>query len=144
MTLIANRLSARIFASASLTQPGRVYRQAAGARNEFGEFVPGGFSRTNVRLVSVPMSGAERLVLPENLREVETRKFYIAGEVDAITDVTSGDALWTLDRFYRAEIVRDWAGYREVIASFPFSGDITELLTGGFSNGFGAGFNAVA
>ena len=142
-TRIASRVAARIFSSPSLVEDGRVYRQQAGAYNDYGEFEPGDFTRVDVRLVSVPLTGQERLILPEALRQVETRKFFIKQAVESLGTLTQGDAIQHDSRNYRAEIVHEWGAFREVIASFPFSGDIPVdvIIQGGFSSGFSSGFD---
>ena len=125
MTLISDRLRDAAINNprSGLTLAGVLWREVPGFRNEFGEFEPGGWTRQDVRLVSVPLSGEEREVLPEGLRETETRKFYLGAAVNSIADMGAGDVLQLGATYYRAEVVRDWAGYREVIASFPVSGD---------------------
>ena len=50
-------------------------------RNTYGEFVPGASVPTPMSLVSVPITGQERLILPEGLRNEDTRKFYVIGDI---------------------------------------------------------------
>ena len=153
-TAIAERLATRIFASPNLTEPGRVYRQAAGSRNTHGEWVSGGFTRVDTQLATAPAggpglgSGITRLIEEAGLREVDTRWFCVKVDADALTDVSEGDAIWHDGRLYRAEIVREWGSFREVVAVFPFSGDLTVVpppvtVTGAFSAAFGPAFDTV-
>ena len=130
---------------AVLSENGRVYMQQEGARNASGEFAPGGFLRVNVRLITTPLTGEDRMILPEALREEEARRFFIqAADVEAIAPMKVGDALWHERRIYRAVRVNEWGGFRDVTAVLPFSGDIADALAqGAFSAAFGPGFDSV-
>ena len=130
-TRIASRVAARIFSSPSLVEDGRVYRQQAGSYNDYGEFEPGGYTRQDVKLVSWPFTGQDRMTLPEALREEEGRKFCVQPVVDSISDTTQGDVLFHNNRPYRAQVVNDWGGFREVLAILPTDADITSIVTAG-------------
>ena len=142
MSATAARLGARVLRSPHFQEPGRVYRQSPGFRNQYGEFEPGGFTRADVLLVTWPTTGATRDILPAGLREKELRSFAIIEPVAAVSDAIEGDAIWWNNRFYRLERVLNWSGFREVVATYPFVGTITEDQTfGAFDGGFDEGFD---
>ena len=141
---VSHRLARRVLRSPQLTEPIRIYQQLAGNRNDVGEWVPGGFRRIDVRGVTTPISGQDRLLLSENLREEEIRRFMVADGVVSVSDTAEGDALYHDGRIYRAVMVRDWGGFRDIFATLPFSGDLSDAAAqGAFSAAFGAGFDTV-
>ena len=95
-------------------------QQMTGSRNEYGEFVPGATVTTVVRVVTVPLMGDERDVLPEGLREKDVRKFWMTETVMAIV---SGEADGDILRFdgidYRVMRADNWSGFYEVLAVRP-------------------------
>ena len=142
MSATAARLGARVLRSPHFQEPGRVYRQSPGFRNQYGEFEPGGFSRADVLLVTWPVTGQERTQLPEGLREKEMRRFVFLNDVRGVSPEHEGDAVWHDNRFYRVEIPEQWAGFRSVLASYPFTGDIQDVTRGrAFTSGFSGGFS---
>ena len=125
LTKASTRLANRLFKSKQLTKPGRIYRQEPGTVNQFGEPCPGQFVRHDVRLATAPLTGQQRMILEEGLREEEGRMFYIKGsDVTAVADLKNGDAIWDDGRFYRAANVQHWGGFASVIGLLPFTGVI--------------------
>ena len=143
----SQRLGARLLASPNLTEPAQLYRQLEGSRNDYGEFIPGGFLEQDVTVITAPMSGEERAILPEALRDLETRKFWVTTPVENIdlTHVIAGDAILWNNRAFRAAIVKEWGGFREVLATFPSSADLGDIMItrGAFSIDFSSAFDVV-
>ena len=142
---VAHRLARRVLRSPNLTETIRHYRQLDGMRNESGEWEAGPFQRTDVLCVTTPTTGEQRLLLPENLREIESRRFILSMDVVALTDAREGDVLYWDRRLYRAQMVRDWGGFREIIAVLPTDADIADILTteGAFATAFSGAFDAL-
>ena len=97
-------------------------RQAPGARNEYGEWVPGPETRTDVVVVSAPPDKAEMLdILPEGARLSESRMFWIEGQyVDAVqfdSGSTEGDVIERDGVRYAIRRIEDWSpeGFVEVL-----------------------------
>ena len=73
---------------------------------------------TVIQIVTSPLSGDERLVLPEALRSVEVRSFITRAAVASVNQETGTDADTLLynGRSYRAVQVKNWGeGFFEVI-----------------------------
>ena len=81
---IAGILAADVLADPNFVEPAILLRPTEGLFNDFGEFVPGSAIERIVSLVSAPASGQERLVLPEGVRDMDVRKFWIASDVFAL------------------------------------------------------------
>ena len=81
---IAAILAADVLADPNFVEPAILLRPTEGFFNDFGEFVPGAAVENIVSLVSAPASGQERLVLPEGVRDMDVRKFWIANDVFAL------------------------------------------------------------
>ena len=66
-------------------------------------------------------------------------------DVVALTDAREGDVLYWDRRLYRAQMVRDWGGFREIIAVLPTDADIADILTteGAFATAFSGAFDAL-
>ena len=91
-------------------------RQSAGSFNDFGEFVPGSVTEVPVRVVTAPISGEERQVLPEGIRLRDVRSFWLTEPVTATaegTDGESGDQIEYDGATYRIFEVQDWAWFWE-------------------------------
>ena len=127
-TAISRRLGRRIFASPHLREAATIYRYQPSpypdGRDDHGNFVPGGFIDYAVTLISAPLSGQERLILPEALRSVETRNFYLNTPIEVLGDVLQGDVILYDDKLYRAEILNEWGGFRHVVGTYPTDADI--------------------
>ena len=78
---IAAILAADVLADPNFIEPAILLRPTEGFFNDFGEFVPGAAVENIVSLVSAPASGQERLVLPEGIRDMDVRKFWVANDV---------------------------------------------------------------
>ena len=144
---VAHRLARRVLRSPNLTETIRHYRQLDGMRGtESGEWEAGEFVRTDIIGVCTPTTGEQRLLLPENLREIESRRFIVSQTTVALGTLSEGDVLVWDQRAYRAQMVRDWGGFWEIIAVLPTDADLDDVLvlTGAYSTAFGAGFDRLA
>lgn len=116
-TTIAERLGARLLDSA-FTEGASLIRQSAGTRNQYGEFVPGATTTTAISLVTAPITGQERLALPEGLRDRNIRKFYLDTEVQAVDEGDTGkdgDVIEYGGSQWRIRMVQPWGGFWEAM-----------------------------
>ena len=144
MSATAARLGARVLRSPNLTQTGQLYRQGDGSRNEYGEWESAGFTEHDVRYATAPTSGSTREILPEGLREKDLRSFWLTAATKAVSETTEGDVISHNGRYYRVAMMLNWDGFREVVTTYPFVGELGIIRTlGGFSAGFSAGFDVV-
>ena len=119
-TAVATRVASRVLNSPNLTETAILVRQSPGSRNEYGEWVPGETSETAIIVATVPLSGDERAVLPEGLRERDLRKFWTRMDVSAIVaGETEGDVIRFHGIDYRTVQVDDWGGFRQILAVRP-------------------------
>ena len=75
-------------------------------------------STTTIQIVTSPLSGDDRLLLPEGLRSVETRQFITRAAVASVNldSGTDADTLLYGGQRYRAVQVKAWGeGFFEVI-----------------------------
>ena len=135
---VAHRLARRVLRSPNLTETITLYHQRDGARDINGEWEPGGFAESEILCVTTPTTGEERLLLPEGLREIESRRFILSEDVASISGAAEGDVFVWDSRAYRAERVRDWGGFRDVFAVLPTDADVTDvtITAGSFSADF--------
>ena len=126
MSAIATLLGADVLRLPEFEESGRLYRASPGARNNYGEWVPGAFQRHDVTYVTAPTGGAMRQLLPDGLREKDLRSFWFTENATAISDTTQGDAIIHDSRTYRVEVAHDWGGFREIVARLPTDLVITE------------------
>ena len=93
-----------------------------GSRNDYGEYVEGTITQTDIKVVTAPLSGEERAILPEGLREIETRKFWLRENIEVIDDDHIGDKIEYLGKQYRMVGVDQWGDrYVEALGKFPAS-----------------------
>ena len=110
----------RPFANRRFLEPATLIRQEPGGDNEYGEWVPGQETRTDITVISAPPDAAKmRDVLPEGARLSESRTFWIAGvEVKPVrvgTGATEGDVIEYKGTRYRVSHVEQWPGFVEVL-----------------------------
>ena len=87
-------------------------------RDPHGTHVDGPTTTTTIQVVTAPLSGEERLLLPEALRSVETRQFITKATVASIDPDTgqNEDVLTYGGQRYRAVQVKAWgSGFFEVV-----------------------------
>ena len=112
---IAARIGERILNDPQFLTPATLIATAAGSDDRFGEFVEGATTETAVQLVTAPISGRDRQVLPEGVRSLNVRKFWLR---EAVTAVVEGEQAGDVIRYdgadYRAVMVEDWGGFQEV------------------------------
>ncbi len=110
----------RPFANRRFQEAATLIRQEPGGDNEYGEWVPGQETLTDITVISAPPDAAKmRDVLPEGSRLSESRTFWIEGvEVKPVrvgTDATEGDLIEYKGVQYRANQVEEWPGFVEVL-----------------------------
>ena len=118
------RLGATLLKSPSMTVTAQLVRIAEGSRNEYGEWLPGGETVTDLRVVTSPAttegSGQDREQLPEGLRKADIRKFWLQLEVAAIkAGVSGGDLIRYDSQDWQAVKLNDWGGFRELLCVKP-------------------------
>ena len=89
MTMTVPRVARRL-ARSPFRCPAVLRRQSAGSFNQYGEFEPGQVVEVAVNVVSAPIDGEERRVLPEGLRERDVRTFWTAEPLDPVQEGNSG------------------------------------------------------
>lgn len=112
----------RPFTSTHLTEAAVWRRQAAGARNAYGEFVPGAGTDRDIRVISAP-GGASRDPLPEGQRLSDMRTFWLdktptrgASDAAALSSdpprqadvIVYGGAVWRINE------TLDWGDFWEL------------------------------
>ena len=100
-----------LLASPTLAEIGTLIETTAGYRNDYGEFIEGSETQTDIQIITVPLSGEERAILPEALRLLETRKFFIRGHVVAVGDDTPGAIIEYDAVRYRAATVEHFRNF---------------------------------
>ena len=79
-------------------------------RAAHGNSVAGPSTTTSIEVVSTPLDGDERLILPEGLRSAEVRNFWTKAKVQSVDQASGQDA--DIIRYqgsrYRAERVAKW------------------------------------
>lgn len=117
---IAKRSGSRILASPHLTEDAVLVRFADGTRNEYGEWVEGGETTTDIRVVTEPFSGTDRENLPEGVREAEGRKFWTTLPVTAVKAGTQdGDLIRYDSKDYKVVRLNAWGGFSLAWAVLP-------------------------
>ena len=81
---ISREVAANVLTHDSFLSPCLLLRSTEGHRNQYGEFVEGATQETALSLVSVPITGQERLTVPEGLRNEDIRKFYTINDVTGL------------------------------------------------------------
>ena len=95
--------------------------QRRGSRDSTGRWTEGAPTSTGVVVVTAPLAGRERDLLPEGLREQDVRKFWLQG--DMVTpirvddgDQADGDVLSFGGASFRAVKANDWQAFSEILA----------------------------
>ena len=81
---LAKSTAAAAFANKDLTTPGLLLREAAGDWGSDGLWDPGAATVTAIDLIFAPLTGQERLTLPEGLRDEDARKLYLLDDFRAL------------------------------------------------------------
>ena len=112
---IAAHIAEDIFDDPEMLSDATLITRAAGSYDRFGKFVEGAPTETPVQLITAPISGRERQVLPEGLRSMNVRMFWLR---EAVTAAVEGEQTGDVIRYdgadYRAVMVENWGGFREV------------------------------
>lgn len=116
----------RPFTNPRLTEPAVWRRQAAGARNTYGEFVPGATSDKDIRVTTAP-GGAPRSELPAGQRLTDLRTFWvdkstIRGAADVTTEAAAlnpatpreADIIVYAGSSWRINDALDWGDFLEL------------------------------
>ena len=89
---IAQELANTVLVDAAFVENGLVLQETEGIYNNFGEYQAGSTIETDVIFVQAPISGHDRLVLEEGLRDEDLRTFWIRGDFVALRyGATEGD-----------------------------------------------------
>ena len=95
-----------------------------GRRDFTGQWIPGVFLESAVEGVALPVEGDEREVLPQGLRGKNTKKFLLS--VEAVSERSpAGDIIGHGRKLFRVQTVKRWRGFWEVLAVFPFEGELS-------------------
>ena len=89
---LARDIASDLLHDANFAEPAIILRDTEGFRNEYGEFTSGAPIETAVDIVSAPLSGQDRMALPEGIRDEDLRKFWWDGDAAALRyGETDGD-----------------------------------------------------
>ena len=79
------------FAERAFLEDIRLIRQTAGSRNEYGEYVPGTETATDMKAATNPVQrGSWADILPEGTRLSDYREFHLAANAGQVASVRSG------------------------------------------------------
>ena len=122
-TPASRRLGARLVRSYQHSSLALLVRRL-GEYNDYGEWAEGDPVESDIRVVEAPLSGQERLQLPEKLRERDLGRFWTTAEAEAIVVGTEdsdqdGDVIRFDGVEYRCVRVQNWGGFREVLGVKP-------------------------
>lgn len=95
--------------------PVDVVVQSSGSRNEYGEFVAGATTTTEMHAVTTPLGGEERDVLPESARLSDVRLFWLTESVEPLRALTEGDRIIWEGTTYTALRAERWPGHWRVM-----------------------------
>lgn len=109
----------------AFAQPFIIRRSATGYRNQYGEFVEDGFEQDMNVIGSIqPLSGRDRLNLPEAQRVAEGIIAYVKNSVDVKslrvgTDQSDGDRIIFNGIHYLIRSIKDWNvhGHYKIVAT---------------------------
>ena len=91
---LATSLAQDVLISPDFIEPAIHLRQTEGVRNDDGIWVPGSALELALDLVSAPITGQERMTLPEGLRDEDVRRFWLQGDHPSLRyGVSDGDLL---------------------------------------------------
>ena len=112
----AARIARQLLRSNSPLIEGAVrVRTGAGFVNDFGEFEEGVTTRDDFQTITAPISGEERLTLPEGIRSETTRHFWTNADILGVTDDADADIIAYRSEDYRVSILGDWDGFLEIV-----------------------------
>lgn len=116
---IAQRVS-RVLSNPAFLESATLLRPGAGHRNQHGEWVPGADTTTTVQLATWPVTGQERMALPEGLRSDDIRTFCLRETVHPVeegTDGTAGDRIRYGGTDWRIFQVEAWGGFTKAMGT---------------------------
>lgn len=88
-------------------------------RDAHGNYVPGKQTTRKIRVISAPLTGEQRLILPAGLRSVESRNFWTDETLQGLTDKADADQLKYDGKLYRVTILEDWDGFFQATGTAP-------------------------
>lgn len=97
---------------------GFLIRENAGTYNQYGEFVPVQPERLPIKLISAPLSGEERKVLPDGIGLSDVRRFWLQEKVVAAIEGEKGsigDIIEFENISYRIVLVENWQSFFQAI-----------------------------
>ena len=117
-SLVSQRVGRRVMRRRNLRETARLLRQTDGSRDEFGEFVKGMEEAIDVEVVTAPITGRDRQVLPEGLRDRDLRTFWLQETVEAVeegTDGHGGDRIEYDGSTWQVMLVENWGGFSQAV-----------------------------
>ena len=113
-----DRMARRILEGRAFSETALIFRQEAGARNDYGEWVAGEEETESVRVATQPLTSKDaadlRDVVPEGSRLRDARRFWLRPDIAPIrvgTGQTEGDIIEYDSTRYRVLRVERWRGY---------------------------------
>ena len=120
MSRIAEGLGADLLSDPNFTEAAVHIKRSDGVRNTDGIFIPGAAPETPITVITAPLSGEDRLLLPEGIREAQGRKFWLTASVSAVREgAAAGDYIRHGGGVFRLVHVRNWQGFSEAIGIRP-------------------------
>ena len=111
---------APVLSISSFTEDAVLIKHAAGTRTQRGRFVEGAESQTDILVTSAPMSGSQRDLLPEGLRELESRMFWTTANAESIVAGESdGDFIRYDNTDYQIIMLDEWGAFRQMSTVKP-------------------------
>ncbi len=99
-----------------MLESAQLEHQEDGTRNAHGVFLPAAPTITKISVVTAPISGEEREILPVGLRSEELRTFWVKGTVQGVDDLHDADVIAYRGGRFRAERIEAWGdGFSEVL-----------------------------
>ena len=115
------RLGERL-AHSAFRETAMLVRQKPAGRNANGEWTPAERSAQSVNVATAPLTGRQRMALPEGLRGKELRNFWLVERVVAVLDAKSlsadGDVIEYGGQRWRARVSENWGGFYSVTAEW--------------------------
>lgn len=94
MSNISQALAFDVLTDPDFVENAILLRETEGHRDNNGRWIPGSSVETAIQAVTAPISGQDRLTLPEGIRDEDIQKFWYPGAVSAVRyGLTDGDRI---------------------------------------------------